>query len=90
VTQYLKDPDAVLDYVFDWSPWLADSETITAHTLTVDDDLTLDSHSVDGTSVTAWLAGGTARTASYKVACRITTSAGRTDERTMSIRVTNR
>jgi hypothetical protein len=89
VTQFLKDSDAVLDYDFDWRPWLAEGETITAQTITVDDGLTLDSHSVDSGVVTVWLAGGTVRT-TYKVACRITTSGGRTDERTMSIKVTNR
>ena len=26
--QYLKDPSAVLDYVFDWTEWLATGETI--------------------------------------------------------------
>lgn len=89
MSQFLKDGDAVLDYQFDWSPWLADSETITDHTLTVDDGLTLDSSSVTDTTVTAWLSGGDVRN-TYKVACLITTSAGRTDERTMTIRVTNR
>lgn len=89
MTMFLKDPSALLEYVFDWSPWLADGETITGHVLTVDDGLTLDSSSADASTVTAWLADGTARRI-YKVACLITTSAGRTDERTMTIRVTNR
>lgn len=89
MTQFHKDPDAVLDYQFDWSPWLAAGETITSKTVTVDDGLTLDSSSDDDTIVTVWLSGGTDR-AVYKVACLITTSAGRTDERTMSIRVSNR
>lgn len=89
MTQYLKDPDAILDYVFDWSPYLEAGETITDKTVTVDAGLTLDSHSVDDSSVTVWLSGGTVRT-TYKVACLITTSAGRTDERTMTIKVVNR
>lgn len=86
---YVKDPSAVLDYVFDWSPWLADGETINAHTISVDDGLTLDSSSVDGTSVTAWLSGGTAPNR-YKVACLVSTTGGRTDERTMTISVRDR
>jgi hypothetical protein len=89
MSQYLKDPDALLDYEWDWTPWLATGETISGHVLTVDDGLTLDSSSATDSTVTAWLAGGTVRTV-YKVACLITTTAGRTDERTMTIRVTDR
>lgn len=90
MSEFLKDPSAVLDYVFDWSPWLADGETISSKTVTVDDGLDLDSSSVTDTAVTVWLSGGESRTAAYAVACLITTSAGRTDERTMRIRVRNR
>jgi hypothetical protein len=39
-----KDPDAVLDYVFDWSSWLAEGETITAAEVTaVSGDAVVDS-----------------------------------------------
>jgi hypothetical protein len=41
------------------------------------------------TLATAWLSGGTAGTA-YRVACRITTAQGRTDERSITIRCANR
>lgn len=96
----LKDPAAVLDYKFDWaastngtgdSDWLVAGETISAHTVTADTGLTVDSSSTDdgATSVVAWLSGGTAgRT--YDVVCQITTTDARTDERTMRIKVTDR
>ncbi len=95
-----KDPNAVLDYVFDWkantngrgdSDWLASGETISSHTITVDTGITKDSSSQTdtNTSVTVWLSGGTAGT-SYEVACKIVTSASRTDERTMIIPVEER
>lgn len=85
----LKDPSAVLDYVFDWNEWLATGETITDHTITADTGITVDSSTESGGKVTVWLSGGTAGE-NYKVACLITTSAGRTDERTIWIKVTNR
>ncbi len=85
----LKDPSAVLDYVFDWTEWLATGETITDHTITVDTGLTKDSSTEDTGKVTVWLSGGTAGI-NYKVACKITTTAGRTDERTMWIKVVER
>ena len=102
VTSFIKDPDAVLDYKFDWkastngtdgatSDWLGTSETISSHTITAATGLTVDSSSLTdtNTSVTVWLSGGTDQT-DYTVACKIVTSAGRTDERTVTIYVRNR
>ena len=85
----LKDPSAVLDYVFDWTEWLATGETITDHTITADTGITVDSSTELDGKVTVWLSGGTAGV-NYKVACLITTSAGRTDERTIWIKVVER
>lgn len=85
----LKDPSAVLDWMFDWSDWLASGETISDHTVTVDSGITKDTSTEDAGKVTVWLSGGTAGE-NYKVACLIETSAGRKDERTIWIKVTNR
>lgn len=85
----LKDPSAVLDYVFDWTEWLAAGETITDHTITADTGITVDSSTESDGKVTVWLSGGTAGI-NYKVACLVETSAGRTDERTLWIRVVDR
>ena len=96
----LKDPSAVLDYAFDWKPlthgvpgatsdWLATGETISSYTVTAETGLTKDSDSQADGVVTVWLSGGTAGI-NYKVACLITTSAGRTDERTIWIKVVER
>jgi hypothetical protein len=93
-----KDPDAKLDYPFDWraktnghgdSDWLATGETIISYELTVDDGITLVSSSESNGAVVAWISGGEVGQW-YKVACKITTSAGRIDERTLHIRVENR
>jgi hypothetical protein len=85
---YVKDPDAVLDYQFDWSRWLQPAETISAHTATVT-GATRDSSAHSDTSVTVWVSGGTAGTTAT-VACRITTSANRVDERTVALQVRHR
>ena len=85
----LKDPSAVLDYMFDWTEWLATGETIADHTITADTGITVDSSTESDGKVTVWLSGGTAGI-NYKVACLITTSAGRTDERTIWIKVVDR
>ena len=93
----LKDPSAVLDYAFDWKEWLATGETIAVDsetgekliTITADTGIAVDSSTEDAGKVTVWLSGGTAGI-NYRVACLITTSAGRTDERTIWIKVTDR
>lgn len=84
----VKDPDAVVDYSFDWSSWLASGETISSYTVTVN-GVTLDSDSQTTTAVTAWLSGGTADTIAT-VACKVTTTASRTDERTISVKIRER
>lgn len=88
LTLFRKDPSAVLDYVWDWSAWLA-GDTITSHTVTAADGITVDSSTVAGGAVTVWLSGGTARQ-TYEVTCRIVTAGGRTDERTSRFYVTER
>ena len=87
--QYTKDPSAILDWAYDWTDWLAAAETITDHTITADTGITVDSSTEDTGKVTVWLSGGTAGI-NYKVACLVKTSAGRTDERTIWIKVANR
>ncbi|WP_434033733.1 hypothetical protein [Cupriavidus sp. a3] len=89
-----KDPAATLDYQVDWSAWLAEGETITGTpVIEVDDGLTLNppgknTMAADG-KVTFWLAGGTAGQV-YTVACQITTSQGRTDQRSFRLSASNR
>jgi len=89
---FVKDPQAVLDFTVDWqggaTPFLATGETIATSTFTVASGLTKDSETNGDTTATVWVSGGTAQT-SYLVTNTITTSAGRKDERSFSIRVRN-
>ena len=85
---FTKDPDAVLDYEFDWSAWLG-TDTIATHTVTAPAGLTVDSTEATTTTVTMWLSGGTDG-ASYAVTCHIVTAAGREDDRTATITMQSR
>lgn len=89
MTTFMKDPESVLDYEFDWTAWLADEETISSHAVTVPAGITNASDSEDAGVVTVWLSGGTANTR-YTIECKITTSAGRTDERSFQVSVKER
>ena len=98
--RYIHDPEAVLDYRFDWkastngygsSDWLGAEEIITDHTVTAEAGLTVDSSELVSTStaVVAWLSGGSVGV-SYKVTCHIVTNQGREDDRTITIMVQSR
>jgi hypothetical protein len=86
---FVKDPNARLEWLFDWTDWLEDGETIATSTVTADDGLTVDSTSHGDSSVVAWLTGGTTGTA-YRVTNHITTSDARADDRSISVRVMDR
>lgn len=74
-----KDPDAVLDYFWDWNDWLENDE-ISTHEILLPEGIVLDDSSELNGVVTAWISGGTVNT-SYIVTCRVVTSWGRTDDR---------
>ena len=85
-----KDPEAVLDYTFDWTEWLDDVvDTISTRVASADAGIVVDSSAIVGKKVTIWLSGGTAGT-TYRVECKITTVGGRTDERSIWIKVVER
>ena len=85
---YIKDPNAVLDYTLNWFEYL-DGDTISTSTWTVPAGITKNSESNTTTAATVWLSSGTDGT-DYDVYNRIVTAAGRTDDRTIRIRVSER
>jgi hypothetical protein len=105
-SEWIKDPDAVLDWKFDWAAstngsgstdWLAAGETIAAasHTITVTpvtaSPLTVDSSSqTDANTSVTVWLSGGLAGTEYSVACEIVTSDSRTDERTMKIKCEER
>ncbi len=88
---WIKDPDATLDWEFDWTNWLStsDGEVIVSHVITVQTGLTKVSDSATTETVTVWLSGGSVRNV-YNVTCHITTSAGRQDDRTLGLTIADR
>lgn len=86
---FVKDPNAQLDWQFNWADWLAVGETIATATFTADDGLTVDSTGHDDIVATIWVSGGTAGNV-YRVTNHVVTSADRTDDRSINIRVTER
>lgn len=92
-TTYTKDPQAVLDYVFDWSSWLLVGESIVTCSFNVSNvnvnGLTVSSTANDASTATIWLGGGMlGRT--YSVQNQITTDMGRTNVKSLNIKVLDR
>jgi len=86
---FRKDPDARLDYTVDWEDWLGSSDFIVSAATSVQSGLTLYTEAFTSTVHTIWLTGGTPGQ-EYNVTSRIITNAGRIDDRSFTIRVSER
>lgn len=84
--KFEKDPDEVLDYMWDWSNLLAEEETIESVTITSSEGITVDSNTNTDTTVTVWISGGTIGN-HYLIDCKIVTSSSRTFDRDILIYV---
>lgn len=91
-----KDPNAVLDYIEDWTTWLdAVSDTLAGHAVTVTSgtdpasNVTLNSSVISGKKVHAWISGG-AVGETVTVVYHVVTAAGRQDDRTFYLKIKER
>jgi hypothetical protein len=86
----LQDPTATTDHPIDWSDWLQAGETITGADFAIVPDLEapdtmLSNEDHDDTTTTVTVEGVTFG-AMHRLLHTITTSAGRTDTRSLTIR----
>jgi hypothetical protein len=82
---FTHDPDERLDYGFDWSDFLADDETIVEHQwVTYDDDLVLSGESLTGAVHATFVEGGVLGRV-YRLTSRITTSAERRYDESLTL-----
>lgn len=93
VAKYVKDPGATLDYSLDWGSWLQANETIPSASWAItpsqdpqDADVVVANSSVTGSVTTVWLSSGVVG-CQYRASCTVTTSAGRTDVRSILLDV---
>lgn len=90
MTTYKKDPDATLDYMFDWEPWLTEvSDTIASVEWVLSAGLTKVSESHTTTDATVFVSGGVPDE-TETITCRITTVGGRIDDRTDKLKIVSR
>lgn len=86
MSKFRKDPDATLDYTFDWTRWLSTGEAIVTHQIIAPSGVNVGATVADAEMVTAWISGGTNGN-NYIVTCRVTTDQGRTDDRSIILQV---
>ena len=87
-----KDPDAKLDYSIDWTLWLATGDTVDTSSWAVSPTgPTLTDGTIDmaGAVTTIWFDGGTVGT-KYVLTNHITTVEGREDDRSITVKITER
>lgn len=84
-----KDPEAILDYLWDYTDYLDTGDTIVSARASAQSGITVISEGFTTTGHTVWLVSGTAGN-EYQVTSRIYTQAGRRDERTWTFRVEER
>lgn len=83
-----KDPDAVLDFEMKWGDWL-EGDTIANSEWIVPDGISKDPDKGDtktDTTTVIWLSGGT-EGEKYTLTNRITTAAGRIDDRSATVKI---
>lgn len=87
---YKKDPNAVLDYTFDWTAYLTPTgDAISSVTWVLTSGITKASQSNSTTTATAFVSGGVAGNVET-LTCRIVTTGGRTDDRSIYLKIIDR
>lgn len=90
---FLKDPTATLDYAIDWQAAYLDGQTIQSSLWDVAPDaaggITVSAANHDGGRTMVTLAGGM-RGMRYQITNRVTFSDGRSDDRSLDVRVEDR
>ncbi len=90
---YLKDPSSSVDYSIDWRAWLSDTETITSSTWSIDpagaSAPSLGAENAADTIRSIFVSGGTLGQR-HRLTCSIQTDAGRTVDRSLTIRIAER
>jgi hypothetical protein len=81
-----KDPDSTTDFAFDWSADL-DGDTLSTSVFLLPDGLTQVSVIMEPTRTAIFVSGGSCG-AIYRITNRVTTSGGRSWDKTIYIKVT--
>ena len=85
---FVQDPNATLDYTVDWNLWL-DGDTISTSVWVVESPLVNEADSNTITTTNIFISGGV-HGENYVLTNSISTVSGRSDDRSIELRVRNR
>ncbi len=93
MTGWTKDPDAVLDYIFDWSEWLNVDDEISSATISITPtghtkDIEVKQETALPTRHIIWLSGGRLNN-KYNITSKIVTKDGREQEMSVTLTIQN-
>lgn len=81
---FIKDPNAIKDYTWDWTSDLGGDSILSAQVTATPNGLTISSPLTTSTHVSVNVFGGTL-SAKYRVTCRVTTVNGRIFDKLITI-----
>ena len=87
----IKDPEAILDYTWDWTDWLNKFQTpevLSSHQIILANSLTaaIVGSTISGNKVIAIISGGAVGDR-LAATCRITTAGGKVDDYTLYLKI---
>lgn len=83
---YVHDPQAILDYRWNWSAW-AGTDQIVGHEIIAPPGVTIVEQTRDGAAVTAIIGPCASSPTPYTVTCRVQTVSGLSDDRSIRLLV---
>jgi len=86
IAWFIKDPDSILNYTFDWDDVVEAGDSIVNSSWDISTDLSITASSYDADTTTVFISGGVLNTR-YDVTNRITTANGLVDDKTIQIEV---
>lgn len=81
---FIKDPNTIKDYTWDWSSDLGGDSILSAQVTATPNGITISSPSATSTHVSVNVSGGTLAV-KYRVTCRVTTASGRIFDKLITI-----
>lgn len=88
IPQFTQDPSDVLDYTFDWAAWLSSDTIAQSEWSSSVTDIQIFTETNTTTTATGWVGGGNVGDRAL-ISNKITTTGGRTVERSFTLRIKN-
>lgn len=90
MSEYVHDPNAVLDYLWPWTGWLVAGDALASFEILAGPEVAVSRAGITPDGVVAFLGPCSVTSGVVPVTCRVTTTGGRIDDRTIRLRIMQR